>query len=150
MVQQQEAEKAIFRMQQAKTDAETLIIKAKADAESIRIQGEALQSAPKLVELKMVEKWNGVAPQVVGSGSNILLPASLSDSKRLRTVSSVRQAASDGTGPTGAPACAFRSARHTVLFPARTSRAMQAGWPKRSTFAEREDKTKYSCQEYWP
>ena len=74
MVQQQEAEKAIFRMQQAKTDAETLIIKATADAESIRIQGEALEKAPKLVELKMVEKWNGVAPQVVGSGSNILLP----------------------------------------------------------------------------
>jgi prohibitin 2 len=74
MVQQQEAEKAIFRRQQAQTDAETLIIKAKADAESIRIQGEALEKAPKLVELKMVEKWNGVAPQVVGSGSNILLP----------------------------------------------------------------------------
>jgi prohibitin 2 len=74
MVQQQEAEKAVFRMQQARTDAETLIIKAKADAESIRIQGEALEKAPKLVELKMVEKWNGVAPQVVGAGSNILLP----------------------------------------------------------------------------
>ncbi len=74
MVQQQEAEKAVFRMQQAKTDAETQIIKAKADAESIRIQGEALEKAPKLVDLKMVEKWNGVAPQVVGSGSNILLP----------------------------------------------------------------------------
>jgi prohibitin 2 len=74
MVQQQEAEKAIFKMQQAKTDADTVIIKAKADAESIRIQGEALEKAPKLVELKTVEKWNGVAPQVVGSGSNILLP----------------------------------------------------------------------------
>jgi prohibitin 2 len=74
MVQQQEAEKAVFRMQQARTDAETLIIKAKADAESIRIQGEALERAPRLVELKMVEKWNGVAPQVVGAGSNILLP----------------------------------------------------------------------------
>ena len=74
MVQQQEAEKAIFKMQQAKTDAETVIIKAKADAESIRIQGEALERTPKLVELKMVEKWNGVSPQVVGSGSNILLP----------------------------------------------------------------------------
>jgi prohibitin 2 len=74
MVQQQEAEKAVFRMQQAKTDAETQIIKARADAESIRIQGEALEQAPKLVELKMVEKWNGVAPQVVGPGSNILLP----------------------------------------------------------------------------
>jgi len=74
MVQQQEAEKAVFRMQQARTDAETLIIKAKADAESIRIQGEALEKAPRLVELKTVEKWNGVAPQVVGAGSNILLP----------------------------------------------------------------------------
>jgi prohibitin 2 len=74
MVQQQEAEKAVFRMQQAQTDAETLIIKAKADAESIRIQGEALEKAPKLVDLKMVEKWNGVAPQVIGAGSNILLP----------------------------------------------------------------------------
>jgi len=74
MVQQQEAEKAIFRMQQARTDAETSIIKAKADAESIRIQGEALEKAPKLVDLKMVEKWNGVAPQVVGGSGNILLP----------------------------------------------------------------------------
>jgi len=74
MVQQQEAEKAVFKMQQAKTDAETLIIKATADAQSIRIQGEALERAPKLVELKMVEKWNGVSPQVVGAGSNILLP----------------------------------------------------------------------------
>jgi prohibitin 2 len=74
MVQQQEAEKAVFRMQQARTDAETQIIKAKADAEAIRIQGEALEKAPRLVDLKMVEKWNGVAPQVVGAGSNILLP----------------------------------------------------------------------------
>ncbi|MEZ4280255.1 MAG: prohibitin family protein [Myxococcota bacterium] len=74
MVQQQEAEKAIFKMQQARTDAETQIIKATADAEAIRIQGEALEKAPTLVELKMVEKWNGVSPQVVGAGSNIMLP----------------------------------------------------------------------------
>lgn len=74
MVQQQNAEKAIFNMQQAKTDAETAIIKARGEAESIRIQGEALEKTPKLVELKMVEKWNGVTPQVVGTGSNILLP----------------------------------------------------------------------------
>jgi prohibitin 2 len=74
MVQQQEAEKAIFKMQQARTDAETQIIKATADAEAIRIQGEALEKAPTLVDLKMVEKWNGVAPQVVGSGTNVMLP----------------------------------------------------------------------------
>ena len=74
MVQQQEAEKALFKMQQAETDAKTAIIKAKGEAESIRIQGEALEKNPKLVDLKMVEKWNGVTPQVVGSGTNILLP----------------------------------------------------------------------------
>lgn len=74
MVQQQEAEKAVFKMQQAKTDAETQIIKATADAEAIRIQGEALEKTPRLVELKMVEKWNGVSPQVVGSGTNVMLP----------------------------------------------------------------------------
>ncbi len=74
MVQQQEAEKAVFKMQQAKTDADTMIISAKAQAESIRIQGEALEKNPRLVDLKMVEKWNGIAPQVVGSGTNILLP----------------------------------------------------------------------------
>lgn len=76
MVQQQETEKALFKQQQAETDARTAIIKAKADAESIRIQGEALQKNPKLVELKMVEKWDGKAPQVLGGGSNIMLPLS--------------------------------------------------------------------------
>lgn len=74
MVQQQEAEKALFRKQQALTDAETAIISAKGQAESIRIQGEALEKNPKLVELKMVEKWNGVSPQVVGAGTSIMLP----------------------------------------------------------------------------
>lgn len=74
MVQQQEAEKAIFKLQQAKTDADTAIAIARGQAESIRIQGEALEKNPKLVDLKIVEKWNGVTPQVVGSGSNILLP----------------------------------------------------------------------------
>lgn len=74
MVQQQEAEKAVFKMQQARTDAETQIIKARADAEAIRIQGEALEKAPTLIELKMVEKWNGVSPQVVGAGTNVMLP----------------------------------------------------------------------------
>jgi len=73
MVQQQDAEKALFRKQQAETDAETAIIEAKGQAESIRIQGEALEKNPKLVDLKMVEKWNGVSPQVVGAGTSILL-----------------------------------------------------------------------------
>lgn len=82
MVQQQEAEKAVFRKEQAQTDADTAIIAAKGQAESIRIQGEALEKNPRLVDLKMVEKWNGVAPLVVGSGSNIMLPLNLEKSSR--------------------------------------------------------------------
>ena len=79
MVQQQETEKALFKQQQAETDAKTSIIKARADAESIRIQGEALQKNPKLVELKMVEKWDGKAPQVLGGNGTTLIPLSSSE-----------------------------------------------------------------------
>jgi prohibitin 2 len=77
MVQQQTAEKATYLKQQAETDAETAIIKAKAEAESIRIMGEALEKNPKLVDLKMVEKWDGTSPQIVSvgdSGANVLFP----------------------------------------------------------------------------
>lgn len=74
MVQQQEAEKAVFKKQQAQTEADTAIISAKAQAESIRIQGEALQNNPALVSLKMVEKWDGHSPQIVGVGVNPMLP----------------------------------------------------------------------------
>lgn len=77
MVQQQEAEKAVYREKQAETEALIAVAKAKGEAEAIRIQGEALERAPRLIELRTVEKWNGVSPQVVSSGAgnaNILLP----------------------------------------------------------------------------
>lgn len=74
MVQQQEAEKATFKKQQAETDALTKIIAAKAEAEAIAITGQALQQNPRLVELRMVEKWNGVSPTIVGAGVGLMLP----------------------------------------------------------------------------
>ena len=74
MVQEQEAEKAVYRVRQAETEAKIAVAKAKGEAESIRIQGEALEKAPKLIELKLVEKWNGVAPQVLGADVKTLLP----------------------------------------------------------------------------
>lgn len=77
MVQEQEASKAKFTQQKAQIDADTVIIKAKADAESIKIQGEALAKTPNLVQLKIVEKWDGKAPQtVVGDlhGASLVLP----------------------------------------------------------------------------
>ncbi len=77
MVQEQEAAKAKFIQQKAEIEANTAIIKAKGEAEAIRIRGRALQENPGLVQLQIVEKWNGVSPMVIGSGgngANIILP----------------------------------------------------------------------------
>ena len=77
MVQEQEAAKAKFTQQKAQIEADTVVIKAKGDAESIRIRGEALKQTPAFIDLQIVEKWDGRSPLVVGSGGNgpsILLP----------------------------------------------------------------------------
>jgi prohibitin 2 len=77
MVQSQHAEKAKFAQVQAKTDADTAVITAQGTAEAIRIMGNAIANNPKVVELKIVEKWNGVSPTTVvtsGGGANVILP----------------------------------------------------------------------------
>jgi regulator of protease activity HflC (stomatin/prohibitin superfamily) len=53
----------------ARGDAESTLLRAKADAEAIRIKGEALSENPRLVELSAVEKWNGTMPTFVGGGA---------------------------------------------------------------------------------
>lgn len=81
MVQEQEAAKARFIQQKAQIEADTAIIKAKGEAEAIRIRGEALRDNPGLIQLQIVEKWDGRAPLVVGGGgggegssANFILP----------------------------------------------------------------------------
>jgi prohibitin 2 len=79
MVQEQEANKAKFTQQKAQIEADTVVIKARGDAESIRIRGEALKQTPAFIDLQIVEKWDGKAPAYVGGASgggvNMLLPA---------------------------------------------------------------------------
>ena len=86
MVQEQEAAKAKFTQQKAQIEADTVVIKAKGDAESIRIRGEALKQTPAFIELQIVEKWDGKAPFVVGGntggGVNMLLPLADLQKKR--------------------------------------------------------------------
>ena len=76
MVQEQEAAKAKFTQAKAEIEAQTAIIRAKGEAEAIRVRGRAVQDNPGLVQLQIVEKWNGISPLVVGNGTgaNILLP----------------------------------------------------------------------------
>jgi len=84
MVQEQEAAKSKFIQQKAEIEANTVIIRAKGEAESIRIRGQALKESPKLIELQIVEKWDGKTPLVVGAGegANILLPINATERDR--------------------------------------------------------------------
>lgn len=52
------------KLEQVKYEAEQTIAKAKAEAESIKIQSEAImsQGGENYVNMKAVEKWNGVLP----------------------------------------------------------------------------------------
>ncbi len=83
MVQEQEAAKARFTQQKTQIEADTAIIRAKGEAEAIRIRAEAIRDNPGLIQLQIVEKWDGHTPLVIGGGSgesggaNILLPLNL-------------------------------------------------------------------------
>lgn len=77
MVQEQEAARARFAQQQAQVEASTVVIKARGEAESINLRGKALRENPSIIDLQVVEQWDGVTPLVVGSGAegaSMLLP----------------------------------------------------------------------------
>ncbi len=79
MVQEQEAARARFAQQQAEVEANTAVIKARGEAESINLRGKALTENPSVIELQVVERWDGIAPLVVGpgaEGASMLLPLS--------------------------------------------------------------------------
>jgi regulator of protease activity HflC (stomatin/prohibitin superfamily) len=77
VIREQEALAKRFELEKAEKDAEIVLVNARAQAEAIKINGEALKAAPEVIQLEIAKKWNGVAPtSVVTStgGSNILLP----------------------------------------------------------------------------
>jgi len=81
MVQEQEASKSKYLQQRAQIEADTAVIKAKGEAESIRIRGDALKQNPAFIDLQIVDKWDGLTPLVIGAGDNFVLP--LQDLERL-------------------------------------------------------------------
>jgi prohibitin 2 len=82
MVQEQEAQKAEYFQQRAQIDADTAVIQAKGEAESIRIRGQALKDDPAFVDLKIVDKWDGITPLVIGGHDNVVYQ--LQDLEHLR------------------------------------------------------------------
>lgn len=63
-------------LEKTKYEAEQQVVRAKAEAETIRIQAEAIKSqwGSEYVQMKWIEKWNGVLPQTqLGSNSNTMM-----------------------------------------------------------------------------
>ena len=83
MVQEQEAAKASFTKEKAIIDAQTAVITADGQAQSIAKRGKAIRENPGVVALMIAEKWNGVSPLVVGSGkeggANVIMPIGSKD-----------------------------------------------------------------------
>ena len=76
-VTEQQALAKVYELQKAQRDAEITIVNAKAEAESVRIKGEALANSPRVVDLEIAKRWNGQSPQSVvvsEGGANVLLP----------------------------------------------------------------------------
>jgi prohibitin 2 len=63
---EQQALAAKNKLEQIKFEAEQKVAEAKGKAEAITIESNALRSNPQILELRALEKWNGVLPQVTG------------------------------------------------------------------------------------
>jgi regulator of protease activity HflC (stomatin/prohibitin superfamily) len=73
-VAEQNALKAKNDLDRIKVESEQRIVQANAEAKAIQIQVEAIrtQGGAEYVQLKAIEKWNGVLPQYTGSNTPIL------------------------------------------------------------------------------
>jgi prohibitin 2 len=62
-------EQATQKIEAARGDSEATVLRAKAEAESIRIRANALAANAKLVEWEAIQKWNGQLPTyTMGAG----------------------------------------------------------------------------------
>ena len=83
-VAQQRAEQAKYELQQAEVEAQKQVATARGEAEAIQIRGDALAKNPQVIQLELVNKWDGKSPETlvtggVGGGggvSSIVLPVS--------------------------------------------------------------------------
>jgi prohibitin 2 len=66
---EQQALAAKNKLEQIKFEAEQKVAEARGKAEAITIESNALRSNPQILELRALEKWNGVLPQVTGGAT---------------------------------------------------------------------------------
>jgi prohibitin 2 len=76
-VTEQQALAKEYELKKAQKQAEITIVNAKAEAEAVKIKGEALKSSPDVISLEIAKRWNGQSPQSVvvsQGGANVLMP----------------------------------------------------------------------------
>jgi regulator of protease activity HflC (stomatin/prohibitin superfamily) len=80
-VAQQRAEQAKYELQQAEVEADKKVAEAKGEAEAIQIRGDALAKNPAVIDLELITKWDGKAPETLvttggggASAASIILP----------------------------------------------------------------------------
>jgi prohibitin 2 len=75
-VAQQRAEQAKYELQQAEVEADKAVATAKGEAQAIQIRGDALAKNPQVIQLELINKWDGKAPDtLVTSGTGGGVPA---------------------------------------------------------------------------
>jgi regulator of protease activity HflC (stomatin/prohibitin superfamily) len=63
---EQDALAAKNKLEQIKYEKEQTIVSAQGRAEALRIESQAINSNPQVLQLRAIEKWNGIMPQVTG------------------------------------------------------------------------------------
>jgi regulator of protease activity HflC (stomatin/prohibitin superfamily) len=66
-IAEQNAQKAKYDTDRAKQEAEAEVNKAKGKAEAMRLMSQTV--SPKILQQQAIEKWNGVLPQIMGTGA---------------------------------------------------------------------------------
>ena len=69
---EQDALAAKNKLEQIKFEAQQKVEEAKGKAEAITIESNALRANPAILELRALEKWNGILPQVTGGAIHFI------------------------------------------------------------------------------
>ncbi len=76
-VTEQQALAKEYELRKAEIEARITLVNAKAEAEAVKIKGDALKLSPLVIDLEIAKRWDGKTPQTVvvrEGGANVLLP----------------------------------------------------------------------------
>jgi hypothetical protein len=67
--EEQNALAAKNKLEQVKFEAQQMVEAANGKAKAIQVEASAIANNPLVLQLRALEKWNGILPQYMGSGS---------------------------------------------------------------------------------